>query len=75
MYEAGSDTGSHGGSYNLKAAVIDTIVAEVQSVPGENRCMLLLGYKDQIVEMFQVKNILFSTIHLIVTNTYLFIFP
>jgi hypothetical protein len=38
-------------------AVIDTIVAEVQSVPGEDRCVLLLGYKDQIVEMFQVKNI------------------
>jgi hypothetical protein len=47
-----------GGSGNqndpYKTAVIDTIVAEVQSVPGEDRCVLLLGYKDQIVEMFQV---------------------
>jgi hypothetical protein len=37
-----------------KTAVIDTIVAEVQSVPGEDRCVLLLGYKEQMEEMFQV---------------------
>ncbi|KAF2737120.1 P-loop containing nucleoside triphosphate hydrolase protein [Polyplosphaeria fusca] len=35
-----------------KIAVIDTIVAEVQSTPGEDRCVLLLGYKDQMEEMF-----------------------
>jgi hypothetical protein len=39
-----------------KAAVIDTIVAEVQSVPGDDRCVLLLGYKDQMEEMFQKVN-------------------
>ncbi|KAL6302615.1 P-loop containing nucleoside triphosphate hydrolase protein [Sparassis latifolia] len=49
-----SGTGSHNDPY--KTAVIDTIVAEVQSVPGEDRCVLLLGYKDQIVEMFQNVN-------------------
>lgn len=49
---AGSTGGSAGDPY--KTAVIDTIVAEVQSVPGEDRCVLLLGYKDQMVEMFQV---------------------
>ena len=37
-----------------KTAVVDTIVAEVQSVPGEDRCVLLLGYKDQMMDMFQV---------------------
>jgi hypothetical protein len=37
-----------------KTAVIDTIVAEVQSVPGEDRCVLLLGYKDKMEDMFQV---------------------
>jgi hypothetical protein len=41
---------------SYKTAVIDTIVAEVQSVPGEDRCVLLLGYKEQMVEMFQVKS-------------------
>jgi SpoVK/Ycf46/Vps4 family AAA+-type ATPase len=36
----------------FQAAVIDTIVAEVQSTAGEDRCVLLLGYKDQMEEMF-----------------------
>jgi AAA lid domain len=39
-----------------KTAVIDTIVAEVQSVPGDDRCVLLLGYKDQMEKMFQDVN-------------------
>ncbi|KAK1223907.1 hypothetical protein PQX77_013213 [Marasmius sp. AFHP31] len=39
-----------------KTAVIDTIVAEVQSVPGEDRCVLLLGYKEQMMAMFQNVN-------------------
>ncbi len=34
-----------------KAAVIDTIVAEVQNTPGEDLCVLLLGYKDQMESM------------------------
>ena len=52
--------GSTGGQNDLyKTAVIDTIVAEIQSVPGEDRCILLLGYKDQMVEMFQVIRCLF----------------
>ncbi|KAH7394503.1 P-loop containing nucleoside triphosphate hydrolase protein [Pyrenochaeta sp. MPI-SDFR-AT-0127] len=40
----------------FKTAVIDTIVAEVQSTPGEDRCVLLLGYKDQMEEMFRDVN-------------------
>ncbi|KAI0954385.1 hypothetical protein AcV7_007636 [Taiwanofungus camphoratus] len=48
---------SHGNQADMyKTAVIDTIVAEVQSLPGEDRCVLLLGYKDQITEMFQNVN-------------------
>jgi len=49
--------GSGGASSNnqFKTSVIDTIVAEVQNVPGEDRCVLLLGYKDQMLEMFQVR--------------------
>lgn len=43
-----------------KTAVIDTIVAEVQSVPGEDRCVLLLGYKEQMEEMFQVCKVVCS---------------
>ncbi|KAG9187998.1 hypothetical protein G6011_01921 [Alternaria panax] len=40
----------------FKAAVIDTLVAEVQSTAGEDRCVLLLGYKDQMEEMFRDVN-------------------
>ena len=39
-----------------KTAVIDTIVAEVQSTLGEDRCVLLLGYKEKLEEMFQNTN-------------------
>ena len=51
--------GLYGGSSvsdPYKTAVVDTIVAEVQSVPGDDRCVLLLGYKDQLEEMFQNVN-------------------
>ena len=52
MLYGGSKGSTDGDSY--KTAVIDTIVAEVQSVPGEDRCVLLLGYKDPMENMFQV---------------------
>ena len=51
--------GGKGGGYTAdpyKTAVIDTIVAEVQSTPGEDRCVLLLGYKDQMEEMLENSN-------------------
>ena len=46
--------GKNSNADSFKTTVIDTIVAEVQSVPGEDRCVLLLGYKEQMQEMFQV---------------------
>lgn len=49
-------SGQKGASDQYKTAVIDTLVAEVQSVPGEDRCVLLLGYKDQMEEMFQASS-------------------
>lgn len=48
------------GQDSFKAAVIDTIVAEIQSVPGEDRCVLLLGYKEHMEEMFQACLLCFS---------------
>ncbi len=39
-----------------KTAVVDTMVAEVQSTLGEDRCVLLLGYKDKMEELFQNMN-------------------
>jgi hypothetical protein len=60
MLYSGSGSGGGGGSGSgadiYKTAVIDTIVAEVQSVPGDDRCVLLLGYEPQMVEMFQNVN-------------------
>jgi hypothetical protein len=41
---------------SFRTAVVDTIVAEVQSTPGDDRCVLLLGYEDQMEQMFQKVN-------------------
>lgn len=40
----------------FRTAVIDTLVAEVQSVPGEDRCILMLGYEENMRTMFQNVN-------------------
>lgn len=56
MLYSGSGSGGGSGTDIYKSAVIDTIVAEVQSVPGDDRCVLLLGYEPQMVEMFQNVN-------------------
>jgi hypothetical protein len=37
-------------------AVIDTIVAKVQGVPGDDRCVLLLGYPDEMQKMMRKGN-------------------
>lgn len=48
--------GGQGVADPYKTSVIDTIVAEVQSVPGDDRCVLLLGYQDQMEDMFHNVN-------------------
>ncbi|KAI9856280.1 MAG: hypothetical protein M1824_005494 [Vezdaea acicularis] len=53
---SGSTGGATSNADSYKTAVIDTIVAEVQSTPGEDRCVLLLGYKDEMEKMFQNVN-------------------
>ncbi|RYP13854.1 hypothetical protein DL767_010543 [Monosporascus sp. MG133] len=40
----------------FKTAVIDTIVAEVQNTPGEDLCVLLLGYQEQMEDMMNHSN-------------------
>jgi hypothetical protein len=37
-------------------AVIDTIVGKVQGVPGDDRCVLLLGYPDEMQKMMRKGN-------------------
>lgn len=39
-----------------KKAIIDTIVGEVQNSPGEDRCILLLGYEKEMKEMLDNSN-------------------
>ncbi|KAI9783318.1 MAG: hypothetical protein M1816_001416 [Peltula sp. TS41687] len=51
---SGIGSGPKGDPY--KTAVIDTIVAEIQSIPGDDRCVLLIGYRDQMEAMFQNAN-------------------
>lgn len=40
----------------FKAAVLDLLVAEVQGNPGDDRCVILLGYESQISRMLQNGN-------------------
>eukprot|EP00198_Chlamydomonas_reinhardtii_P002822 XP_001692158.1 predicted protein [Chlamydomonas reinhardtii] len=47
---------SDAGRDPYKEAVVDTIVARVQGVPGDDRCVLLLGYEDQMREMLRKAN-------------------
>ncbi|KAL9110261.1 MAG: hypothetical protein Q9227_005168 [Pyrenula ochraceoflavens] len=52
----GGDGSGAGGADTYKTSVVDTIVAEVQSTPGDDRCVLLVGYKDEMEKMFQNVN-------------------
>ncbi|KAJ8584989.1 hypothetical protein M405DRAFT_865786 [Rhizopogon salebrosus TDB-379] len=45
---------SSGSQDQFKMTVIDTMVVEIQSVPGEDCCVLILGYKEQMEDMLQV---------------------
>ncbi|KAJ2983613.1 hypothetical protein NUW58_g6220 [Xylaria curta] len=54
--DAGGRVGGSGHKDPFKTAVIDTIVAEVQNNPGEDLCVLLLGYQEQMEEMMNNSN-------------------
>lgn len=57
-YDLNPTSGGHAGSGGdpFRTAVINTIVSEVHSVPGDDRCVLLLGYEDDMRTMFQKVN-------------------
>lgn len=44
----------------FKTGIIDTIVSMTQGVPGEDRCIILVGYEDKIHDLFQNANPGFS---------------
>lgn len=52
----GSSTGTRGQTDIFRTAVIDTLVGMVQSVPGDDRCVLLLGYRAEMERMLQNVN-------------------
>ncbi|EEB91562.1 hypothetical protein MPER_10056, partial [Moniliophthora perniciosa FA553] len=41
---------------SFKEAVIDTLVSCVQNTSGEDRCIILVGYEDEMLDMFQNAN-------------------
>ncbi|CAB1107617.1 unnamed protein product [Ectocarpus sp. CCAP 1310/34] len=55
---AGSGVGGKGGSGEdpYRTAVVDTLVEQVQNVPGEDRCVLLLGYRAEMEEFMRDAN-------------------
>jgi hypothetical protein len=44
---------SSNGGDPYKAAVLDTLVEQVQGVPGDDRVVILLGYKKEMEDMFR----------------------
>lgn len=46
--KADSGLGAGRGGDQYRAAVVDTLVEQVQNVPGEDRCVLLLGYRAEM---------------------------
>lgn len=56
LYAGGTSDGSNSHSDPYRSAVVDTIVAEVQNQAGDDRCVLMLGYKEQMEQMFQNVN-------------------
>ncbi|KAE8349886.1 P-loop containing nucleoside triphosphate hydrolase protein [Aspergillus coremiiformis] len=56
LYGGGSRNAGGATTDPYRTAVVDTIVAEVQSTPGDDRCVLLLGYQEQMSELFQNVN-------------------
>lgn len=49
-------TGVSGSQDPYKTAVIDTIVEQVQGVPGEDRAVVMLGYRKPMEDMFAAAN-------------------
>ncbi|KAI0460540.1 P-loop containing nucleoside triphosphate hydrolase protein [Xylaria acuta] len=48
--------GTGGQTDSYRSGIIDTLVANIHSQAGEDRCVLLLGYKDKMEEMYQDAN-------------------
>ncbi|KAJ5951021.1 uncharacterized protein N7479_009434 [Penicillium vulpinum] len=56
MLYPGSRSGAHDEGDEFRIAVIDTLVAEIDNSPGSDCCVILLGYEEQMQEMFRKSN-------------------
>ncbi|PYI08800.1 P-loop containing nucleoside triphosphate hydrolase protein [Aspergillus sclerotiicarbonarius CBS 121057] len=54
LYQRSGDGSDCSDPYRL--AVVDTLVANISSKPGEDRCIILIGYPDQMKELFNNSN-------------------
>ncbi|KAG5175822.1 P-loop containing nucleoside triphosphate hydrolase protein, partial [Tribonema minus] len=52
----GGGGGVRGGGDPYRAAVIDTLVEQIQNVPGEDRAVLMLGYREDMERMLKNNN-------------------
>ncbi|GAB1200978.1 hypothetical protein APSETT444_010362 [Aspergillus pseudonomiae] len=56
MLYSGARAGAHIQPDDFRVAVIDTLVAELDNTPGNDRCVILLGYEEEMQEMFRKSN-------------------
>lgn len=54
-YSLGHSTSGSSASA-FRVAAVDTLVEQVQNVPGEDRCVLLLGYRAEMEEFMRTTN-------------------
>jgi SpoVK/Ycf46/Vps4 family AAA+-type ATPase len=52
MLDPGSGTGPSNKNGDFRAAILDTLTAEVSGSPGEDRCIILCGYPENMREMY-----------------------
>ncbi|KAK3341850.1 P-loop containing nucleoside triphosphate hydrolase protein [Lasiosphaeria hispida] len=57
MFYVGGRPGSGGHESDIfRLACIDTLISRIHNKPGEDRCVILLGYTEHLEEMFQKVN-------------------
>ncbi|KAK4158468.1 P-loop containing nucleoside triphosphate hydrolase protein [Chaetomidium leptoderma] len=56
MFYHGSRAGTSAESDEFRLACIDVLISRIHNKPGEDRCVILLGYPEAMEEMFQKVN-------------------
>lgn len=56
MFYNGSRAGATSESDDYRLGCIDVLISKIHNRPGEDRCVILIGYPDMIEEMFQKAN-------------------